>query len=130
MSSSSPQKVLSEKKKGKRSIQSFSPTIPLIPKNARTKIQARKESTDTRVHKKSKVGTAHQIFNIDSSLPSKTILKLIPEENLQRYVNEFLKKLIEYKYFIDMLDETKLGVRFLPPIEKHGLLNFEFEQEI
>lgn len=112
MSSSLPQKNLSKKQKGKRKVSPSSPTTPSIQKRARTKVQERKDSFDATVHEMLKSSKVQQSSIQDSSLISKNFFDLVPDDKLQRYVNEFLNKPIESEYYVNKLIETELDVKF------------------
>lgn len=76
------QNNLYEKKKGKKQVSSSSPTIPPIPKRARTKIQANKYLSDARVQKNLKLSKDRQSSNRDSSLISRKIRELVPDDKI------------------------------------------------
>lgn len=89
-----------------------SPTIPSIQKRARTKVQERKDSFDARVHKMLKSSKVQQSSIQDSCLISKKFFDLVPDDKLQRYVNDFLNEPIESEYYVNKLIETELDVKF------------------
>lgn len=98
--------------------------IPPIPKRVRTKVQTSRDSFDARVHHNSKSSKDHKGFNQYLYLISKKIHDLIPNDKLQRYVNLFLNKPIEFEYFVNKLVETELGEKFIAPLEEHSMLKF------
>lgn len=89
-----------------------------ISKETKNKISSKQGFNWCKGPKKSKIGTAHQSSNKDASLISNKICKLISRENLQRHVNELAKKLLESEYFVEKLDETKLGVIFFGSVRE------------
>ncbi|KAL5079452.1 hypothetical protein RYX36_007873 [Vicia faba] len=82
----------------------------------RTKVQARKDSFDARVSRKSNTSNNSQVSSDNLSLICKKVYHLVPDEKLQCYVKEFLNKPVEYEYYI--------VVKFLAPLKEHKLLKF------
>lgn len=60
----------------------------------------------------------------NSSLIIKKICFLIPNDKIQRYVDEFLNKPIKSEYYVSKMDKSKLGVKFMAPLEEHQLVKF------
>lgn len=83
MSSSNPQMKLSEKQKRKRKKSSES-SLPLIPKKARSKVQASKNTYETRLPKKSSVSKNTQVSNQDLSFICHKARHLVPDDKLLR----------------------------------------------
>lgn len=115
MASEFPQKSFSHKKQGKRPMASSS--LSPIPKKARTRVQARKVTPNTRIKKKSSKN------QIAEALCPKVKL-LFPEDSLQVYQKKFLNNPVASEYYVGSSSKVELKAKFFKPFSFHHLLKF------